>query len=132
MELEDLLFDAPPFGQELPFLDGIDSEQLYANEELGDTSESGVAQFVAYNEAEKRLTDKLGKRVKAEINPQLKSIVKMLKQGRLQTEATNEHNVINNTAAFRTKVLKDLYSIAVQLPRNHPVRQQIISKLGLL
>ena len=118
MDLGDLLF-----GGELPFLEDTP---------LDPRGIAQLTQYIAVDEAERRLSNRIGQRVKQEVEPQLKTIVKMLKRTKHQTVATDEHNIINNTAQFRRKVLSDLYTIAGQLPRNHPVRQQIHSRLGLL
>jgi hypothetical protein len=108
------------------------SEVMQLRSSLPDEASLGLSQFVALNEAERRLADKIGARVRSDLKPQLDAITGMLGDNALQTQATNEHNIINNTKAFRSRVLHDLYRIAAQLPPNHPVRQKITTRLGLL
>lgn len=65
------------------------------------------------------------KAVVGSLGPNLSSINKKLKLAELQRIATSEHNAINNTAAFRRKVLKDLVNLSTTLPANDPTRERI-------
>lgn len=89
------------------------------------------SKYLALKEAENRIASQIADKVRGDLKPQLSAIQAMLDESALQTQATDEHRVINNTAAFRGRVLRDLYKIAANLPRNHPVRKKIASKLGL-
>ena len=76
----------------------------------------------------------ISKRFRADIMPKLNAIYKMVDQGSLQTSATNEHNVIMNTQAYRRKVLNDIARISARLPKGHPLRNKLAARrrsLGL-
>lgn len=76
----------------------------------------------------------ISKRFRADIMPKLNAIYKMVDQGSLQTSATNEHNVIMNTQAYRRKVLNDIARISARLPKGHPLRNKMAARrrsLGL-
>lgn len=63
--------------------------------------------------------------------PDLNSINAKLRLAEDQRTATSEHLNINNTAAFRRKVLQDLMRISTCLPANNPTRARI-RKIGLM
>lgn len=60
-----------------------------------------------------------------QLKPKLQKILKLLKHSELQTDATNEHNIITKNIYFRKKVLEELRKISSALPKSHPVRQSI-------
>lgn len=70
-------------------------------------------------------------KVNARLAPKLSKIDRYLKLAADQRQATYEHDVIKNTAAYRRKVLGDLMRLSATLPADHPVRQRIV-KVGLL
>jgi hypothetical protein len=68
--------------------------------------------------------------VDKQLAPVLAKIAGLLQHAANQREATFEHNVIQNTAAYRKKVLDDLMRIAALLPAEHS--QYIARRVGLL
>jgi hypothetical protein len=97
--------------------------------EMAKLQEIGLANYAA------QLRQVVPEEVAKKLGPKLNQIMAMLKHAKLQTEATNEHNTINNTMMFRRKVLDELSRVIHYLPANHPIQgtyQRLRSSLGLL
>ena len=78
-----------------------------------------------------QLADMYARAVAKKLGPDLSAINKKLQLAENQRLATSEHLNINNTAAFRRKVLQDLMRMSTCLPSNHPTRAKI-RRIGLM
>lgn len=77
------------------------------------------------------LIEMVANAVGKKLGPDLSAINKRLRLAENQRMATSEHLAINNTAAFRRKVLQDLMRMSMCLPSNNPTRQKI-RRIGLM
>lgn len=70
-------------------------------------------------------------RVRSELAPELTSINARLGLADNQREATSEHKYLNNTEAYRKKVIGDLMAMRARMPADDPRRGRIM-RVGLL
>lgn len=77
------------------------------------------------------LVSAIATRVRSELAPEMNAINKKLGLAANQSQATSEHNYLNNTTNYRKKVIGDLMAMRARLPADDPRRGRIM-RVGLL